>query len=219
VTVDMQGSMHGDGLRASLSAAAGGGNARAERGRGTARVPAETRERVMDGCTIQYAAKHAIAAIVVICSMVVLTAISYLGLLAWAVLADAPIGGPLAFPFMLLLALVLSIAAVLAVLWPVTSLTEAMCRGLGYRQTLLQIPIAALLLFVEVASITLLIALVRHQPADRSVVSALTAGVVLLVPLGIYWWSLQAANWLIGICGALWRWPWKRTNTGIPSGR
>jgi len=161
---------------------------------------------------MRYAVKHAVAATVVVCSIVAFTVISYFGLLAWAVVAGAPIGGPLALPFMLILAVALSIIAALAVLWPVTTLSEVVCRRFGHWQTLIQIPMATFLLFVEVIAIEVLIALLRQQPGARGLVPGAIAGVILLVPLGIYWWSLQATNKILEMSGALWRWLRKRSS-------
>jgi hypothetical protein len=76
---------------------------------------------------IRFAAKHAVAAAVVISGIVVFSAASYFALLAWAVLAGEPLGGPLAFPFMVLFAVVAGAVSVGAALLPVTAVTEWIC--------------------------------------------------------------------------------------------
>jgi hypothetical protein len=142
--------------------------------------------------------KHAVATAVVVCCIVALTVLSYLGLLAWAVIAGAPVGGPLALPFMLAAAVVLSAIAAVAVLWPVTAVSEVACRRAHCSLTVLQIPVATLLLFFEVASAGLLVALLKGQPATSGITTGAIVGLILLLPLGIYWWSLQISDWLLG---------------------
>jgi hypothetical protein len=52
---------------------------------------------------------------------------SVFALLAWAVLTGEPLGGPLAFPFLILVGLIASTFAVAAVLFPVSAFTEWIC--------------------------------------------------------------------------------------------
>jgi hypothetical protein len=72
---------------------------------------------------MRFAVKHAVAGAVVVGGVVALTAASYFALLAWAVLMGEPLGGPLAFPFLVLFALVASIVSAVMILLPTTAFT------------------------------------------------------------------------------------------------
>ena len=151
----------------------------------------------------RFAIKHAVATGVVIAGIVGVTAASYFALLAWAVLAGEPLGGPLAFPFLVLFALVASVVAAGLILFPATALTEWICVKNKFRLAL-QIPIAT----AFVAGYLLLAAVIAAVVRDVSLASAATAaGVVfllLLVPLGVYWWAMQSADWLLRIAASAW---------------
>ena len=152
---------------------------------------------------IRFVVKHAVAATVVVSGAVILTAASYFALLAWAVVAGGGLGGPLAFPFMVLFALLASTAAVLLVLLPTTALTEWICRK-RQAHRLIQIPVATLVLAAYVLAATVVIALLAKSSVGKATsLAAVTIG-VLLVPLGAYWWSLQSTDWLIHVGIRLW---------------
>ena len=78
--------------------------------------------------TLREAVSHSLAAAVVITLSVAFVTVAYLGLLAWAVLAGHPLGGPLALPFLMVAALVASVLAVLLDLFPATALAHYLCR-------------------------------------------------------------------------------------------
>jgi hypothetical protein len=78
---------------------------------------------------VRFVLKHAVAAAAVVIVVVAVTAASYLALILWVLLAGGGLGGPLTFPFMILFALVASVASIL-VLLPTTAVTQWMCaRG------------------------------------------------------------------------------------------
>jgi len=149
------------------------------------------------------AVAHAMATAVILSISVLLTVLSYFGLLAWAALANAPIGGPLALPFMILVAFVGSCMAVLVVLFPSTLLSEITCRKLHWPK-LIEIPLATLA--------SLLISLIVgstvgwfYGDIEQALRLALISELVLLVPLGAYWWSVQGTSGLIKLGARVWR--------------
>src|SRR5262245_35041123 len=98
-----------------------------------------------------FAVKHAVATSVVVSGTAALAAASYFGLLAWAILANSPIGSPFAFPFMVLLALVASTLAVVFVFLPTTAFTEWICSRRSFSR-FVQIPVATIVLVLYLVS-------------------------------------------------------------------
>jgi hypothetical protein len=152
---------------------------------------------------MRFAVKHAIAAGVVITAMIALATASYVALLVWAVLVGEPLGGPLAFPFMILIAVVASVISVGAVLLPVTALTEWICVR---RQIRLQwqIPIDTAVMGMWLLMLAAIGAAVRGAPIGSTAVPTGTVFLLLLVPLGMYWWSMQSADWILRVATRWW---------------
>jgi hypothetical protein len=154
---------------------------------------------------VRFAFRHAAAAALVVSGIVAFTAASYFALLTWAVLAGEPIGGPLAFPFMVLFALVASVGCVVLALFPTTIATEWICRT--YRLSLvLQIPIASTLLVALVFGVALGVAITRGTSLGAAAWSAAIGSALLLVPLGAYWWALQSTDLLMHLAATGVRW-------------
>lgn len=145
----------------------------------------------------RFALKHAVAAGVVVGGVTALSAASYFALLLLAVVADEGIGGPLAFPFMVLSGMAASVLAVGLVLMPTTALAE----WITFRRRLhvvWQIPIAVALTGAAVLSTAAAVSVMRGVAPGTTAGAATVGFVSLLVPLGAYWWSMQSADWLIG---------------------
>lgn len=152
---------------------------------------------------MRFAVKHAVAAGVVVANIMTFSATSYFALLAWSVLVGAPLGGPLAFPFMVLLAVVASVASVGGALFPVTALTEWICLRHQIRVPW-QIPIATTAMGAWLLMLAVIAAAVRGTPIESTAVPAGIAFLVLLVPLGMYWWSMQSADWILSVSTRWW---------------
>jgi hypothetical protein len=135
---------------------------------------------------------------------VVLPIVAYFALLLVAMVTNSGVGGPLALPFMMIVSVVGCAAAVAVVLWPVTTATEAVCGRRGW-VVLVQIPVSTLLMIAEVLVLGALIAAIRHEPFADWLTYSLIAAASLLIPLGVYWWTLQAAHAVFAMCSALWR--------------
>ena len=151
----------------------------------------------------RFVTKHAVAGAVVVTGITAFTATCYVALLIWAALTGGAPGGPLALPFLIVLALVASIAAVGLILLPTTMLTESMCVKRRLRIAL-QIPLSVACLSAYVFSGALAITLIRRTSVAAASTTAGIVIVVLLIPLGAYWWSMQATDWILGWAVAWW---------------
>jgi hypothetical protein len=153
---------------------------------------------------MRFAIKHAVASAVVVGGTMALTAASYFALFAWAVVAGEPLGGPLAFPFMVLASLLASVVAAVFILLPTTALTEWICLNRGFRLAL-QIPVATVCMGTYVFTASLAFALVRGVALASAASAAAVLFGLLLVPLGAYWWSMQSADWVARAVNRWWQ--------------
>jgi hypothetical protein len=153
---------------------------------------------------MRFAVKHAVATAVVVGGIVAFTAASYFALLAWAVLVGDPLGGPLAFPFMVLFALFASVVSVGLILLPATALAEWVAVKKQLRMAF-QIPIATALAGVQLLFAALVISVLGGMPWSSAAAAAGVIFALLLVPLGVYWWSMQSADWLLRAATRWWR--------------
>ena len=158
---------------------------------------------------MQYGMRHAVAASVVFGCVTAFTVVSYFGLLAWSVVAGTPLGGPLALAFMLLLAILVSVAAVLGVLLPVTTLTDLLCERILCWHRLAQIPVATVILVTWTTCLFVLGGLIAQKPTPTAAGLGVCASAILLAPLGVYWWSLQTTGWILNLGARLWQYVWK----------
>lgn len=147
------------------------------------------------GSAIREAVSHGVAAAVVITLSVVFAVVGYAGLLAWAVLAGQPLGGALALPFMMLAALVASTLAILTGLFPATVLAHCICRRWLHWPLLAEIPVSTLLTAGAAVGVTVVVGLRFGVSATTSAGQGVVLAVILLVPLGVYWWVLQFSSW------------------------
>jgi hypothetical protein len=156
------------------------------------------------GYMMRQAFEHALASVVVVGCAVGASIICYLGLLSWAVITGAPIGGPLALPLMMLLALLGSLASICLVLMPITALGHWLCTSARPRPVIVQIPMTTGLLIIELLIIALVSGLIGDYGMSTSLGLGFGAALILLVPLGAYWWTLQITDWLISMISTCW---------------
>jgi hypothetical protein len=163
-----------------------------------AQAPPRTAPSVRKGSialgAARFAVKHAVASAVVIAGIVAFTAASFLALFAWAVAAGEPLGGPMAFPFMVLLALAAS-AVVVAILLLTTALAEWICARCRWG-LFAQIPAGTAILGIALLPAAFLL-------FDASLLAAAGMWALLLPALGVYWWSMQSVDWLLRLCSRL----------------
>ena len=143
--------------------------------------------------------QHAVAGGVVVASCVGLTIVAYFALLLWAMLTNSGLGGPLALPGMVIMALVAATAAVAIVLLPVTVLARFVCRSVERRRWPIEIGVATLLLVVWVIGAAFAIGAWRGNEPMDSLKAGAIATVPMLVLLGVYWWSARATGWLLRV--------------------
>lgn len=150
------------------------------------------------------AVAHAVSAAVVIGGILTVSAVGYFGLLAWAFLSGQPLGGPLALPFVLLGAIVLSGLSVSVVLLPSTLLAELLARACRW-PTLAEIPVSTAL-SVAICTTTGAFAGFFLATVGQGLRFGFVWAIALLVPLGAYWWCLQATGALLGLGDRTGRW-------------
>jgi hypothetical protein len=145
---------------------------------------------------IRFALRHAAATGILVGGVVAFAAASYFALLGWAMLVGEPLGGPFALPFMVLVGLIAGVSSTVLVFFPAAALAE----WIGAKRNLsvaAQIPIATGLMgaFVLLASVA--VGLSR----GLTLASAASIGglifVLLVVPLGVYWWAMRSSDWLV----------------------
>lgn len=150
-----------------------------------------TRSQLATGAALLVKAfAHALASGAVIAGSVAVSAVAYFGLLAWAIVTGSGIGGPLALPFLMLLAFLASFAAAAFVILPATLCTSVVCEVVLGWPRVLQIPIACALCFSQVLLLSTLIALALRADVLPALEIGAVVGLLLLVPLGVYWWVL-----------------------------
>jgi hypothetical protein len=152
---------------------------------------------------MRFAFKHAVATIVLTAASVALTVVSYFGFLAWAAVAGQGIGGPLALPFVILLALLAALACVMGALLPVTALADVITSRVFHWHRLAQIPVSGSLLLAYVVGLGIVVGLACGATIERAATAAIPLAVVLLVPLGLYWWCLQSTDLVVGLASGL----------------
>ena len=145
--------------------------------------------------SMRAAISHAAAAFVVVGASLAFAVVGYIGLLAWAVVAGLPLGGPLALPFLLLLALLTSTVAVFFGLFPATLVGHFLCRRLLGWSIAAEIPISTLLTLGITVGISTVVGSYGGVSASTSVAQGIVLGLFLLVPLGVYWWVLRVSDW------------------------
>jgi len=141
---------------------------------------------------VRAALSHTFAAVVVIGGSGLLAAGVYAALLGWAILFNQPLGGPLALPFMVLAALATSGLSVVCVLTPATLAGEWLRR-----RSRRAFPVATLIVLIESVSIAAVATLVWDVPTRMAAVAAIAAGIALLGLLGVYWFCVRSASWLL----------------------
>jgi len=133
-----------------------------------------------------WAFKHAVASAATALLLLALTFVAYFGLLAWAVVAGADLGGPLALPFMLLLAVLLCAVLLVGFLQPATVLAEFTRSRLRLHR-IAEIPLASLISLVPCALSAWCLRACEWTSADF-VELWLVLWLLVALPLGFYWW-------------------------------
>lgn len=146
-----------------------------------------------------FLARHVLAFAAVVIGAALAWTLTYFGLLLWAVLTDGGIGGPLAYPAGLVFMVAASALCCLVLLLPSTVLAEGITRWFGF-STWVQIPVSTGLLvaFSFVSVLVIAAAGVELSPLGVPVWAGILF-LLMLVPLGVYWWSLQAVPLVVSL--------------------
>jgi hypothetical protein len=153
--------------------------------------------RLMNPMKFRFVVRHSFAAATVLAISAPITAAIYFGLLAWAVVKNGGLGGPLALPGMILLVFAATAASVIFILAPTTALAEILRVKLLRTNRFAEVPIASLILIVYIAVAFSAMGLSRGWPPRGTILSAAIVTVIQLLLLGIYWWTVQATDLLI----------------------
>lgn len=152
---------------------------------------------------LSFAARHAIAAAGSVVGFTAFCGAAYFLLLLWAVLFDGGIGGPLALPFMLVAGFLASLSWTVLALFPVAATAEWISARWIRGSFLWQIPVASGLLVLWLAFLGGAHALLAGRGLAEGASSGAAAAAVLAIPLGAYWWLLQAGSALLRLAGSL----------------
>lgn len=148
--------------------------------------------------------KHAVAGLVVVVACVGITVAAYFALLLWAIVTNGGLGGPLALPGMIVLALAASVAVILIVLLPVTTMTRIVCGRVERHRWLSEIAVSSIVVVLAVVAVALAIGMSRHADPLHSLAAGALGAAALLVLLGLYWWSYHATALLLRVGTSLW---------------
>ena len=120
---------------------------------------------------VRVALSHTFAAVVVIGGSALFATGAYAALLIWAILFNEPLGGPLALPFMVLVALAASGLSVVCVLAPATLAGEWLSRQSGRA-----LAFALFIVAIEAASIAAVATLVWDLSSRVAIGAAFGGG-------------------------------------------
>ncbi len=151
---------------------------------------------------MRFAIKHLLAVATVSLGAAVFAGVAYFVLLAWATVGDLGIGGPFALPFMVLGALIGSFILSIAVLFPLTAITELLRVRLLRSSLLVEPPLLLALAAFLALGTACIISFERHLPLSQSAASVAPWAGLLLLPLVVYWLSMQATDLLVS--GGAW---------------
>jgi hypothetical protein len=146
----------------------------------------------------RFALKHAVAGGAVVLLAALFAGLAWLALFLWALAAGAPLGGPLAFPFMVGAAILAATLSAALLLFPVTAASELIRRRLRW-PLLAEIPIATLLLGTVCLALSFVVGPALGVPRSRALGDAVIAMAALPLPLGLYWWSAQVTDAVLGL--------------------
>ncbi|HSK77886.1 MAG TPA: hypothetical protein VLQ45_15655 [Thermoanaerobaculia bacterium] len=139
--------------------------------------------------------RHAVAVLATIVAACILWTVTYAALLAWAVVTNEGLGGPLAYPGGLVAAAITAAVTSLVLFLPATALAEWICRR-SHWPFLAQIPVSVAVLAAVCVPVALGVQLLREVPASAASVlqSAALLFTLSLVPIGFYWWVAQTGS-------------------------
>ena len=152
-------------------------------------------------------ARHFIALAVTDVMVCLVWTVTYVALLLWAMFTDGGIGGPLAYPAGLVFCFVATTVVSLLLLFPSTALAGWFARRRNW-PLIAQIPVSVVIL----ALLCLVVVSIASAIGTLPTLHGVSVGfgllfLVLLLPLGVYWWAVQGIALLFSgirrLCGIL----------------
>lgn len=143
---------------------------------------------------VRFLFKHACALAALSLGLILSAFAAYFVLLAIAIVFDLGLGGPLALPFMMVSGGIAAIAGTCVAFFPATAIAEHLRRHL-HLPWICEIPMASALSMIAAFAIAL-----HFSKCSCTFDFALTVFVwwlVLALPLGFYWWTMQASDVLM----------------------
>lgn len=150
-----------------------------------------------------FLSKHTLASAVCIAGFTAFCTLAYYTLVFISVLFTGDMGGPLNFIIIPLLALVFILAGTVLVLFPVTVLSDWLCRSQLRLRFLFQIPIAVGLMEMQILLLLSLNKMLNAPGTSWGVVLWQCAifTILLVGPLGAYWWCLKTHDGIVFVLG------------------
>lgn len=169
-----------------------------------------------------FALRHSLAIGLVVAAGAVLWTITYLVLLIYAFFTGSGLGGPLAYPALLLFFVFAGTALCLGFFLPATALAEWFVRRMQWN-TFAQIPIGLAILWGLILGLILLVQgemlrqslifgtsmlfgliyFLQKDSAQQMIVLSFLLWLVLLLPMGLYWWAAQSGPLLWELAGKI----------------
>jgi hypothetical protein len=149
--------------------------------------------------------RHFSASMVSIAIPTILVVVIYVGLVMVAIVTASDLGGPLALPFWMLTALVVSILYTTFLLFPSVWIAEMISRRFGKWRFVWEIFISTIVLGILIFAATFVLNgiynrdgmnLIRNNPGY--------VFIALLIPLGIYWWTAKLVELGILLPARIW---------------
>ena len=157
--------------------------------------------------------RHLAASIMSITVPLVAVTCIYFVLFAYAILTNQGLGSPIAYPIWLLVALIASLLYTACLLFPSVALGELVSKRIGKWKYPAQVIVSSFILAIFVFGLDL----IWHNRSTMAgfdlrqwlTDSALVFG-VLLIPLGIYWWTCKVVQAGTGLPRLIFNF-WKRS--------
>lgn len=149
--------------------------------------------------------RHFVASVVSIAVPVFLVFVIYVGLFIVAIVTNSGPGGPLALPFWMLAAFVVSLLYTACLLFPSVWIAEMISHRFGKWHFVWEIFISTLVLGILIFATSFMLNGIYNRDGMNLILN--NPGyvfVALLIPLGIYWWTAKFVQLGFRLPGYFW---------------
>ncbi len=147
--------------------------------------------------------RHLTATLVLSLGFAATTGIGYFVLLLIAIVFNQGIGSPLALPFFVIAAGIAGLGTGILACFPVTGLSEILCRKMGRVGLLIQIPVALLLMLLPVTALTGYLAMRWEMSLWGGMGLVGFAMLASMCSLGVYWLVLRFVDGIAALFARL----------------